>query len=1289
MDQRFIALDLLLNNMMRRDYFKLRRNQKGNYRQAVERSIQLRQTREESLNRMNVAVPGSLPIAKYGDKIVSLIQAHPVLILAGETGSGKTTQIPKLCMRAGLGAGGMIGHTQPRRVAARTVSQRLAKETNTLLGEEVGYSVRFGDKTSDRTLLRIMTDGLLLSEIPKDRFLDRYDAIIIDEAHERSLNIDFLLGYLKKLMSKRDDLKLIVTSATINVDRFAEFFSGAPIIEIPGRSHPISVEYRSEFEGLHSGIEHALDEILHSPFSRARDILVFLSGEREIFEAAKFLRRRYLGQLEVLPLYSRLRLSEQEKIFTSTGKIRRVVLATNVAETSITVPNIGYVIDPGNARIKRYSYRSKLERLPVEAICRASADQRKGRCGRVAAGICYRLYSEEDYLSRPKYFDPEIKRINLASVVLQMKSLGMGDIESFSFIDPPELGAIRDAYRLLEELGALESGRLSKIGRLMSRIPLDPRLSRMLVEAGEFGGLAETLIVVSALSVSDPRERPADKMSSADEKHEIFSDERSDFFGLLKLWDWLEEQRVLNSKNQWRKLLSRNFISFSRVQEWREIYRQLKLICLSELSFRLNRETASYEVIHENILVGCLSLVARHDAKGDYMGARNLKLRIFPGSSLSKSNPKWIVASEITETSRVYARTVARIDPVSLEKKSSHLVKVSDSEPIWSRKRGEVIAYRTITLYGLRIVERRVVSYSTVDQDLSRKLLISEGLVNGLLPKLPEFLKHNLLEIEKIKTIESQHRRRGILVEDSFLEDFYDFKLPEFIYRFADLQQWLRKADNEKISGLFLSQKNLLKVDNNFIQDDFPSQIQIEGVSINLKYTFAPGTRDDGICFVIPLAFLRVLGPEPFEWLVPGVFEQVIEGWLRSLPKSIRKPIMPIQQAAKEFSSRLLDEKFYRKGRLLSELSTQLQDLYGVIAASNAWDRNKLQEHLIPYFRVLDETGKTVSEGRDLRELKKRHLGDYQDEALKGALGSIESDLLDFPKSHIAYSQTIKKDSRELLGFPGLEDQNESVALTLFATPEERDRANRKGYSRLVLLKMGKQRRFFRNEIKKLNDLSILFSSLGDRETFEEQILFSAIWNCFFESEELPSAANEFETLLEKNRSKLASTFYETVDLFSRVISLRFSILSSLEELDSVSYEPARRHIENWIEELVPQDFLNNLPLNYSRLLPRYLEGINHRVESLPGRVIKDRALMKELNPLEERLDAIKRSELFSSDVYDFLRFYLEEYKLAIFASNIAKRKVINHPINTNQFKPSLKRVDAAIKEEEKRIGIA
>ena len=524
---------------------------------------------------------------------------------------------------------------------------------------------------------------------------------------------------------------------------------------------------------------------------------------------------------------------------------------------------------------------------------------------------------------------------------------------------------------------------------------------------------------------------------------------------------------------------------------------------------------------------------------------------------------------------------------------------------------------------------------------------------------------------------------------ENVIEDFYESRLPSHISRFHDLQNWIRKADSKEISGLFMSQKQLFQVDNTFVQEDFPSQLQIEGVSLNIKYTFAPGTADDGVSFDIPLSMLRLVGPEPFEWSVPGMLEAILESWIRSLPKNLRKSLMPIQEKSKEFATRLLDEDIYRKGRLLSELGVLIKDSCGLEVDNDDWDKSRLSEHLTPYFRVLDGKGKVMSEGRDLRDLRNRHLGAYQLDGLTKSTSDIEIDLRDFPETKITQAQTVKVGSSELLGFPGLEDRIDSVALTMFWTPEERSRANRRGYPRLVLLKMGKQRRFFKNEIKKLRDLSIMFSSLGDRETFEEQILFSAIWNCFFESNELPTTADEFEILLEQNRSKLASIFYETIDLFSSVVSLRFSISRSLEALHSVSYQPACSHIQKWIEALVPYDFLNSVPLNYSRLLPRYLEGISHRVDTLPGRVIKDREIMRELEPLESRLDAIKQSELFSSDSYEFLRFYVEEYKLAVFASNIAKRKVKNHPIDANQFKPSLKRVDAAIKEEEKRIGIA
>ena len=1277
-----------LDNMMRRDYFRLRRFRKQINDQSIIESIRLRESRENSRRLLDLSVPAELPIAEHSEHIINLIKDNSVLILAGETGSGKTTQLPKMCLSAGLGAGAMVGHTQPRRVAARTVAQRLAEETGSTVGEDIGYSVRFGDRTSEKTLVRIMTDGLLLSEISKDRYLDNYDALIVDEAHERSLNIDFLLGYLKRLVSKRSDLKLIITSATINLERFSSFFNDAPIIEIPGRSYPVSVEYLNEPTDLNSGIADALDQILANKNSGARDVLVFLSGEREIFETAKFLRQLYQNQIEVLPLYSRLRVSDQEKIFTNKGSLRRVILATNVAETSVTVPNIGYVVDPGLARVNRYSYRSKLERLPIEPISKASAEQRKGRCGRIAPGTCYRLYDEADFLTRPEFADPEVQRVNLASVLLRMEGLKLGQIESFPFVDPPQESAIRDAYRLLDELGAVSAGKITKVGRLMAKIPLDPRLSRMIVEAGSYGGLNEILIVVSALSVSDPREKPVDKLAAADAKHQQFTDERSDYLSLLKLWRWLDEQRSSLSKNQWRKLLVKQYISYSRVQEWREVYRQLKLISTKELGYKISGEPATYELFHENILVGCLSLVAKHEFKGEYIGARHLKLRVFPGSSVSKKKLNWIVASEITETTRVYARTVAQIDPKSIEKKAKHLVKFSDSEPTWSARRGEVIAYRTVSLYGLRIVEKRAISYGSIAPDVSRGLFISEGLIKGLLPRIPSFLQHNLAQMKLIKDLEDKHRRAGLLVEDAVLQEFYESKIPSQITGFTDLQNWLRKAKQTETDALYFSKENLLKVVDDFVQEDFPGHIEIEGFLLKVSYSFAPGSLDDGVTIEIPISVLQVVGREPFEWLVPGMLESVIESWIRSLPKGLRKTLMPISELVSELSKKLLQADEYRKGRLLSKLANHIKEARGGKIDSDDWKVEQVPEHLRPNFRVVDDSGKKVAEGRDFRVLKQR----YVDEALSKDIAQesmeLEPNLIDFPVQEIVDTKTISIDARKILVFPGLEDRSGTVCLKAFLTPQERDLANRKGFSRLVFLKMGKQRRFFVNEVKKLNELSLLYSSLGDRETFEEQIILSSIWNCFFADDELPKTAESFESRLEKSRSKLAPAFFQTLDLFADVIKLRFEVYRSLQDLESVSYKPACDHIGSWISQLVPNDFLLSTPGSFVQLLPRYLEGIKYRVGSLPGRVLKDRDLMENLVPLEERLEEIKKAELYSLESFEPLRFFLEEYKLSIFAPALAKKKVNNHPLNLARDRVSLKRVDAAIRGEEQRVGI-
>ncbi|MCZ6618774.1 MAG: ATP-dependent RNA helicase HrpA, partial [Gammaproteobacteria bacterium] len=707
------------NEVMRKDVRRLlglaKRGDMGRFQSLLDRSR--RKLTERRRTPLNVHYPETLPISAHAGEIERLIKQHKVVVVAGETGSGKTTQLPKICLAAGFGQRAMIGHTQPRRLAARTVAQRIAEELSVSVGDEVGYAVRFNDRVSERTRIKLVTDGLLLTEIRSDRFLERYDVIILDEAHERSLNVDFLIGYLKQLLVKRHDLKLIITSATIDVAAFSKHFWDAPVVEVSGRSYPIEVRYcpgEEREEALISSIEE-IDGVNKGP---ARDVLLFQSGEREIFETARILRRRFAERFDILPLYARLSVRDQQRVF-SPGIQRRIILATNVAETSLTVPNIGYVIDPGVARVSRYSYRSKLQRLPIEPISQASANQRMGRCGRIAPGVCFRLYDETDFLSRPEYTDPEIHRTNLASVVLQMRAFGLGDENRFPFLDPPDPRAIRDAHRLLDELGALSENRLTKVGRVMARLPVDPRLARMIVAADQYSSLTETLIIVSALAIQDPRERPLEKQAAADQAYARHYDQRSDFLAYVNLWNWHEQARQRMTRAGLNRELTKRFLSGSRMREWRELHRQL-LLASRALGLTTNAKPAAYSSLHRALLAGSLSLIGQHGEKGNYTGARNLKFRIFPGSALAGRTPKWVMAAEITETTRIYARFAASLEARWIEEAGAHLLKRQHTEPHWSARRGQVVAYENVSLYGLKLAERRRVSYTKIDPALCR-----------------------------------------------------------------------------------------------------------------------------------------------------------------------------------------------------------------------------------------------------------------------------------------------------------------------------------------------------------------------------------------------------------------------------------------------------------------------------------------------------------------------------------------------------------------------------------------
>ena len=1291
--------------IMRRDAFKLSRMAAGDKATALaDASAQLYQQRHAAVQNLDCNLATGLPVSEAGERIRELIASHQVVIVAGETGSGKTTQLPKICLQAGMGKSGMIGHTQPRRIAARTVAQRIAQETGAQLGREVGFAVRFSDQTRDDTLVKVMTDGLLLAEIRHDRFLEKYDAIIVDEAHERSLNIDFLLGFLYRLTQKRRDLKVIVTSATIDVARFSAYFGNAPVVEVGGRTFPVDMEYRGQVDEDDNQLINVLEEIDAKPLSKARDVLAFFSGEREIFDAAKRLRRHFADRFEILPLYARLSAADQRRVFTQSAARRRIVLATNVAETSLTVPNIGYVIDTGLARVARYSYRSKLQRLPIEPISQASANQRAGRCGRIAPGICYRLFDESDFQSRPEFTDAEIRRVNLASVVLQMQALGLGDIYRFPFIDPPEHKAIKDAVRLLEELQAIASGKLTPLGRKMARMPVDPRLAAMLLASGEQGCLAQMLVIVSALAVQDVRERPIEKAQAADTAHEMFVDEQSDFLTYLNLWRWIEQQRAELTNSRWQTALRKRFINPMRVREWREIYRQLKSVC-TELGLKANSNPANFQQIHESILVGSLSQIGRFEERGSYLAARNQRMRIFPGSGLAKRSPKWIVAAEIVETRRVFARCVASIESRWIEGHAQHLVRRRTSDPVWSMKRGEVVAYETVSLYGLVLAERRPVAYHTIDPDFCRDLLIREGLVRGGVQDPPAFLRHNLELAAQILDAEAKGRRRDLLISEDHLAAIYDKLMPRHVCRVSDLRHWFKKRAGETKDALFFDEKMLLRRDDVGLQEsDFPSALQLSELELPLKYRFAPGQPDDGITVTIPAGVLPSVNAELLEWSVPGMLPAVIEFWLRSLPKNKRKLLAPLPDKLPHLTNRLLQPQCYRQGRLLTALSQLLRDLHRIEVTAEDWDKERLPEHLRMRCAVVDESAKELASGRELQQIKDK---------LANKLVPAASDFSDYEQADIeAFPEqlpdhiVVQTAAGPTVGFPGLsfcgtkatkgakvskaeKGKRGSVNLAVFVSAAERDIANRHGYAQLALTQLGKPAQFFRRELGKHRQLGLYFASLGNAEVLAEELLLSVAWYCYFDGRTLPSTAQEFTQRMADCRGELADVFALTLSSFETVLKLRFELVGLIDSLRSPGLLPSLDDAKTELDALVPSNVLSITPLRFLPSLPFYLEGLKHRLAQLRGHVPKDRQLMQQVKPLHQRLEAIKMAEMHDPSIDAELHFLLQELRLKLFAEPLALQKRPRPAFVGSDSKVSLKRVEEKMRLEEQRVGLA
>ncbi len=1221
------------------------------------------------------ALDNNLPVTQRAEDIIQAIRDHQVVVLAGETGSGKTTQLPKLALAAGRGVAGYIGHTQPRRIAARSVAARIAEELGTPLGQQVGYKVRFTDEFSADGYIKLMTDGVLLAELAQDRFLNAYDTLIIDEAHERSLNIDFLLGYLKQLLPRRPDLKLIITSATIDVERFSRHFIDAPVILVEGRTYPVETLYRpilaeavgsDEDEGFDEveekiprAVLEAVEECLQHERTTGRpgrgDILVFSSHEREIREIADTLRKYGPPHTEILPLYARLSLSEQQKVFAP-GAGRRIVIATNVAETSLTVPNIHYVIDPGFARISRYSYRSKVQRLPIEAVSQASANQRKGRCGRVAPGLCIRLYSEEDFLSRTEFTVPEIQRTNLAAVILQMANLGLGDIDAFPFLDKPDSRFINDGFRLLEELGAVDKERvLTSMGRQLGRFPLDPRIARMIIAASSNNALHEVLVIAAALSSQDPRDRPHDKKQAADEKHALFKHVESDFLFYVNLWNTLEAQRGELSENQRRSFARTHFLSYLRLREWRETHRQLLLIA-RDFKLPINAEPASFEAVHQSLLTGLLSQIAQKGEEREYLAARNQKVMVFPGSTLAKKGPPWLMAAEMVETQRVYARTVAKIEPEWAEALAGDLLKRSHFEPHWEKRAGRVMAYEQVSLYGLVLVAKRRVAYDVINPAEARELFIRSALVEGDADIRAPFFRHNRELIEDVQVLEDKARRRDILVDDQALYDFYEQRLPQDVCHLKAFEAWRSKAEKDEPRILFLTREYLLARDDGELDSqDFPDWLLAGGQRFPLEYHFEPGHAADGVTVIVPIGLLQELPEERLAWLVPGLLQDKVEALFKNLPKALRRSLVPVPDTARAVLAELADHDVKGgEGSLLAALSRQLQRR-GISLTAADWAEDGLPAHCRMNIRVLGGDKKVLAEGRDLSALRLslkqdagRHLA-----AVGEGHGLERQGLKAWDMGDIPEAVEIRQKGLNSLAYPGLAPAGEAVDLKLFPTREQARTSHAQGLNRLFQLACAGEVRYLRRLISDNKVLQLAYSAYGDKQSLETAFVQAVFDHVLVRAQPLVYTRPAFEAALAAHGPRLAETGFALMQQLLEIYQSLAEVRKALGLVGQAAFQRSRDDVQTQLAGLDPRGFLLNTPYTRWQHYPRYLKALKLRLEKLPNNLLRDEQGVVDLQARGQAV--FKRRELLAArdadlSALDEYRWLLEEYRVSLFA---------------------------------------
>ncbi len=1246
------------------------------------RSIAVRQQRLANLP--DIEYPESLPVSQKKDQIAQAILDNQVVIIAGETGSGKTTQIPKICLDLGLGVDRFIGHTQPRRLAARTVATRIAEELKSPLGEAVGFKIRFSDNVGDGSYIKLMTDGILLAEVINDRNLSQYDTIIIDEAHERSLNIDFLLGYLKQLLPKRPDLKVIITSATIDPQRFSKHFENAPIIEVSGRTFPVELRYRpindddSTDRDQLQAIFDAVDELCRIGLG---DILIFMNGEREIRDTADALEKRNLRDTSVLPLYARLSAEEQNRVFR-THRGRRIVLATNVAETSLTIPGIKYVIDPGTARISRYSFRTKVQRLPIEAISQASANQRKGRCGRVSEGICIRLYSEDDFNNRAEFTDPEILRTNLASVILQMLALKLGGIEQFPFVEAPDQRNINDGIRLLEEIGAVKTGKnkradndqplqLSDMGRKVSRLPVDPRLGRMVIHAAETACLHEVMVITAALSIQDPRERPNDARQKADELHGRFADKDSDFATFVNLWQYLQTQQRELSNSQFRKLCRKEFLAYMRVREWQDIYAQLSQV-VKEMKFTINSQEAGYQTVHTALLTGLLSHLGFKDENKEYLGARGSKFFLFPASALFKKAPKWLMAAELVETSRLFGRVAAKIQPEWVEPISQHLVNRNYFEAHWEKKRGCVVAYERQTLYGMTLVPKRGINYQKIAPDECRDIFVRAALVNQEVSFREPFLQHNLQLVDDIQVLENKSRRRDILVDEEDIFQLYQQKVPQDICNVVDFNKWWRKKKKETPDYLNFTTEDLMQHEAQHINANlFPDVWRQGELILPLEYHFEPAGDVDGVVIVVPIALLNQLDDVGFDWLIPGLQHELVVALIRSLPKSLRRNFVPAPQYADAVMSSIEPGK----GEFIAAVAKQLLRMTGVTVTADDWNLETLPKHLRFGFKVVDEKSNVVAHGYDIETLKEQLQGKVKQTLVAVAEKGIErKDIKDWTFADLPESYTKKTGHYEIKAYPALVAHHSSVAIELVDSEEEALIRSRVGLRKLILLNVPSPLSYVQKNLPNKAKLGLYYNPFGKIADLIDDCI-----NCGADHllATVPLARDRDSYLVQRDRVRegLNDQVVKIAIVVEQILVLAHKVNKKMKGKVSLDLIQAYGDIKQQLGALVYKGFVTDIGFDKLPDLTRYMKAIERRLEKLVIDPNRDRLNLLEINKISEGLNKHDqgRKTLVQSQALANIRWMIEEFRVSLFAQNLGTP----YPISAKRIRIALQEYEA------------